>query len=172
MDLKTTSWFYKKIWCDNLCLLYNGSFGDDITDKVIELSEYNVDNKEEYSKMTNKLSSIVAECFQNIIRHSDSKETEEEKRKNEGFFLSKNKFGSHYIASGNLIENEDVDNLQSHLNKINQLNKEGLKEMYRKLLDNQEFSKKTIMGLGLIDMARKSGQKLERNGSIRKKLIP
>ena len=69
MDINTTPWFFDKIWNDNLCLLYNGNFGEGITEKVIDLSEYSVTNYDELSKMTRKLSGIVAECFQNIIRN-------------------------------------------------------------------------------------------------------
>lgn len=158
MDITTTTWFYDRIWKDNLCLLYSGSYGDDITDKFIDLSDYT--GKGDYQKITKKISGVIAECFQNIIRHEEVTSAEKV-NKNAGFFLSKNCNDIHYITSGNLIENKDKDQLGQQLKKINSLDKDGLKAFYRELLNNDEFSKQTMTGLGLVDMARKSGHRLE-----------
>jgi len=46
------------------------------------------------------------------------------------------------------------------LEKINSLTKEELKDFYKFVLNNQEFSAKGGGGLGLIDIARKTGSKL------------
>jgi Family of unknown function (DUF6272) len=159
MNISTTAWFYDRIWKDNLCLLYSGSYGDDITDKFIDLSDYS--GKGDYQKITKKISGVIAECFQNIIRHEDVNKKDENSKKDTGFFLSKNCNDIHYITSGNLIENKDLEILKEQLKKINRLDKEGLKAFYRELLDNDEFSKQTMTGLGLVDMARKSGHKLD-----------
>lgn len=161
MNINTTFWFFDKISEDNLCLLYNGNFSDEITNKLIELSEYNINNIDALAKMKKKASFLMAECFQNIVRHG---ETLEEKKKDyidEGFFLTKNWQGIYYITSGNLIETLKIANLEQQLEKVNSLNKEELKALYRDVLANQELSEKGGAGLGLIEMARKSGQKLE-----------
>jgi len=158
MDITTTSWFYDRIWKDNLCLLYSGSYGDDITEKFIDLSDYS--GKGDYQRITKKISGVIAECFQNIIRHEDVTE-EKNNREGIGFFLSKNCNEIHYITSGNLIENKDREQLEKQLLKINSLDKEGLKALYRELLNTDEFSKQTLTGLGLVDMARKSGRELD-----------
>ncbi|HRW62326.1 MAG TPA: SiaB family protein kinase [Bacteroidales bacterium] len=161
MNTKTTFWFFDRIHEDNLCLLYNGRFSDEITNKLIELSEYNINNIDALSKMKKKASFLMAECFQNIIRHGESTDKQEEKVVNEGFFLTKNWQGIYYITSGNLIDNKKIENLERQLQKVNSLDKEELKVLYREVLENQEISDKGGAGLGLIEMARKSGQKLE-----------
>lgn len=157
MNIDTTFWFFEKISEDNLCLLYNGNFSDDITNKLIELSEYNMTNIDTLTKMKKKASFLMAECFQNIVRHGETIDLD---YVNEGFFLTKNWQNIYYITSGNLIENNKIENLERQLQKVNSLSPEELKALYREVLENQELSEKGGAGLGLIEMARKSGQKL------------
>ena len=77
------------------------------------------------------------------------------------FFLTKNWQTTYHITSGNLIEKNKIENLENQLKKVNSLNKEELKLLYREVLENQEISDKGGAGLGLIEMARKSGQELK-----------
>ena len=161
MDIKTTFWFFDRIKEDNLCLLYNGNFSDDITTKFIELSEYNITNINSLSKMKKKVSFLMAECFQNIVRHGEALENKVDVAPNEGFFLTKNWQDIYYITSGNLIEKKKIDDVKAQLETVNRLDKEELKILYRQVLENQGFTEKGGAGLGLIEMARKSGQKLE-----------
>ncbi len=160
MNINTTFWFFEKISEDNLCLLYNGNFSDDITNKLIELSEYNITNIDSLSKLKKKASFLMAECFQNIVRHGENVDKAKQEYVNEGFFLTKNWQSIYYITSGNLIEKNKIDNLERQLQKVNSLSNEELKVLYRDVLENQELSEKGGAGLGLIEMARKSGQKL------------
>ena len=47
------------------------------------------------------------------------------------------------------------------LEDINAMGKEELKEFYKNVLNNGQMSEKGGGGLGMIDIARKSGQKLD-----------
>jgi hypothetical protein len=161
MDINTTFWFFDRIREDNLCLLYNGDFSDEITNKLIELSEYNINNINTLSKMKKKASFLMAECFQNIVRHGESLKGRKHASSNEGFFLTKNWQDTYYITSGNLIENKKIEDLERQLKKVNSLDKDELKILYREVLENEMISDKGGAGLGLIEMARKSGRKLE-----------
>jgi hypothetical protein len=161
MNIDTTFWFFDRISEDNLCLLYNGNFSDEITTELIELSEYNISNNLSLTKMKKKASFLMAECFQNIVRHGEVVDGNSIDYVNEGFFLTKNWQGIYYITSGNLIETTKIPELRRQLEKVNSLNKDELKQLYRDVLENQEISEKGGAGLGLIEMARKSGQKLD-----------
>ena len=161
MNLNSTFWFFDRISEDNLCLLYNGNFSDEITTKLIELSEYNINNNDALSKMKKRASFLMAECFQNIVRHGKNITNTEIDFVDEGFFLTKNWQGIYYITSGNLVEKRNINELERQLERVNSLNKDELKKLYRDVLENQEMSEKGGAGLGLIEMARKSGQKLD-----------
>ena len=60
---------------DDLTLAYTGIFEDSMTNRIIELSEAYLESHEQMGKLKRKASFLVAECFQNVVRHG-SKETE------------------------------------------------------------------------------------------------
>lgn len=53
--------------------------------------------------------------------------------------------------------------MQTRLDEINKLSKEELKDYYKAVLNNGQMSAKGGGGLGMIDIARKTGQKLKYN---------
>ena len=71
--------------------------------------------------------------------------------------------GEYNIITGNYILNENVDGLKRRIDEVNSLSKEELKEYYKKILNNGEMSLKGGGGLGMIDLSRKTGQKLNYN---------
>jgi len=68
---------------------------------------------------------------------------------------------AYIITTGNLIKNENVDDLKNKLDLINKNDKTGLKELFRNSLSGQSIKSESTGNMGLIDMARKSGTKLE-----------
>lgn len=146
-----------KIMVDrNLILIYEGEFTQEITKSVLAMAERNMDYLGEESSIKKKVFNVMVECLQNICKHSD---TVKEKEKSAIFMIGKeNEF--YTITSGNYIVNQDVQGLKSKLEKINSLDKEGLKSFYKELITNGELSDKGGAGLGFVDIARKSGEKL------------
>lgn len=59
------------------------------------------------------------------------------------------------------MKTAEVAFLQDKLDLINSLSKEELKDFYKQVLNEGTMSVKGTAGLGMIDIARKSGQKLE-----------
>ena len=54
----------------------------------------------------------------------------------------------------------DQQSLENRINTINALSKEELKDLYRIIITNGEFNKLGGAGLGLIELAKTSGQKI------------
>jgi len=161
MEHDITYWFFNKLLNDKLFLLYSGSFSDTMTSRFIELSEYNLGSNEDLSRMRNKVSFLMAECFQNIVRHGETKHKDEDFHELPGFFSMKNIANTYFITSGNLINKQNIEKLEGHLKRVNSLGAEELRELYRDVMGNQGFSEKGGAGLGIIEMARKSGHKIE-----------
>lgn len=161
MDINTTYWFFQKLLNDKLCLLYNGSFSDNMTYKFIELSEYNLNNNADLSKIKSRVSFLMAECFQNIVRHGENRDENDLRENLPGFFATKNIGSTYFITSGNLIDKNNILKLDGHLKHVNSLNKDELKELYRTVMETDGLSEKGGAGLGLIEMARKSGHRIE-----------
>jgi hypothetical protein len=65
------------------------------------------------------------------------------------------------VLTGNPILKGKAVLLTSNLNELNSKDKDGLKEMYKEIIKNTQISEKGGAGLGFVDMARKSGEKLE-----------
>jgi hypothetical protein len=97
------------------------------------------------------------ECLQNISKHADSIDGEEEKR---GIVMVSHGKESYNIITGNVIKNEKVPSLKESLEKVNSLSKEDLAKLYRKQMREGTISDKGGAGLGLIDIAKKTGSKL------------
>ena len=141
---------------DKLCFVYNGVFNDNITDKVIALAEQNVSRFDELTKLRKKVSFLIVECFQNVVRHGESKPSQSDPR---GCFSTRYDGNANHISAVNLIHPSRIPQLQELLQSINNMNSENLKELYRKILAEPEMTGRGA-GLGLIEMARKSGQQL------------
>ena len=72
------------------------------------------------------------------------------------------KFGDNYrIITGNYMLKENINILKGKIDHVNSLDKEQLKTYYKEVLNNGTMSAKGGGGLGIIDIARKSGQKLD-----------
>lgn len=159
MDSSALNWFNKKLGNDNQCLLYNGSFSDDITYKIVGLSEATLKNYKESTKTQRRVSYLMAECFQNIIRHGNEKNSNKDQLRN-SFFMTRFQAGKHYIVSSNLIKKNNIEKLKSQLDQLNLLDDEQLKDLYKQVIRFGTISDKGGAGLGLIEMSRKSGHKL------------
>lgn len=160
MNIKSTYYFFKFLEKDNLSYFYQGVFNDDITNWLISLSQKNLKNVEEFSKLKKRVAFLMAECFQNVVRHIEEPALKNHEQ-NVGLFMTRNVGNAYYIASSNLIENKSINLLSEKLNIINTLDKDELKKIYLEILSEGDVSDKGGAGLGLIEMARKSGHKLE-----------
>ena len=101
------------------------------------------------------------ESLQNLFHHVDSPPgILEGSGDSYGLFLLSKTSAGYKVVTGNFIRNERIPQLREKLEKINSLTKEELKDFYKFVLNNQEFSAKGGGGLGLIDIARKTGSKL------------
>jgi len=160
MNSTSVNWFFSKLKKDNQCLLYNGNFSDDITYKLVGLSEANLKNFNEGTKTQRRVSYLMAECFQNIIRHGEKEKLDNNTADDHSFFMTRYIGGKYFIVSANLIYHQNIKNLKQYLDQLNKLKDEELTELYKQVIRNGEISEKGGAGLGLIEMARKSGHKL------------
>jgi hypothetical protein len=65
------------------------------------------------------------------------------------------------IITGNFVHADNVAKLEEKIKRINRSSHEEIKELYKFILNHQRISAKGGGGLGLVDIARKTGNKLE-----------
>ncbi len=144
---------------DNLNYIYRGVFSQNITDGILSLTEANLDKVGEISKIKKRVFTIMVEGLQNITRHQETEEKSDDNN-DAGIFLLQDINSRYYITTGNPILKSNIPALTVQLEKINSLNNEDLKKYYKNVLNDNVISDKGGAGLGLIEMARKSGNKL------------
>ena len=160
MKPETVYQLYQQLASDQLSFLYSGFFSDDITEWVVEMSDQNLQDTESLNKMQRRISFLMVECLQNVVRHGNEHEQEVEAF-SPNLFMTRHIGEAYYITSANLIRKESAKILGPQLDDINQLDQAELKELYRTALKDGSLSSKGGGGLGLIEMARKSGQKID-----------
>jgi hypothetical protein len=139
------------------CLLINGYFNDSLTIPIISyVTESQIENK----KKGKKLSFLVAESFQNIVRHGhDENELNKSLKLKRGFFAMCKVQSEITICSTNAIANEKVSKLESDLKHLAGLDNESLKSEFIEVLSQNKTTEGGGAGLGLIEIMRKTGSK-------------
>ncbi len=148
---------FEKMQQDNIEYIYRGEFNTGITDSILSLAETNLDDSKSGIKTRKRVYFILVEGLQNITRHQEEAENS---HNIPGLLIIQRKNYDYVITTGNLIKTKHIEHLEDLLEKINSLDKKELKEYYRKILSSRTFSEKGGAGLGLIEIARKSGNKL------------
>jgi hypothetical protein len=147
-----------KLMLDNrLIIIYQGMFDQDIIKSMVSMAEKKLiqDNVDE--GLRKKLFNIMVEGLQNICKH----QLKAESLDYNPFLMVGEGDGCYNMSTGNLIAKDKIAIVENKLNEINQLNKEELKEYYKQARLKSVISDVGGAGLGFIDMARKSGNKLD-----------
>jgi len=131
-----------------------GEFDDELTTILMDINDV---SKSEMKAQRKKISYLIAECFQNIIRHSDKKNRANLAAEIPEMFVLRDRKKIHQLITTNIVKNEVVESLKVKLNSLQNLNADELKELYTQVFQNNERTERGGAGLGLIDMARKSG---------------
>lgn len=154
--------FYDMMEKGNIMLSFKGEVTSDLLTSILQIMETKMETLDEPPKIKKKVYNILVECLQNLYHHidEDDKETAQNE-KSALFMIRKNDDGEYSIMTGNYMAVENMDLMKTRLDKINSMDKEELKVYYKEVLNNGEMSAKGGGGLGMIDIARKSGKKLE-----------
>jgi hypothetical protein len=151
---------HRTMMSQNLILVYQGDFTQESTKSILAMAERNLDSSGEESSIKRKVFNVMVEALQNIVKHSDEL-VDGQIRSHAAIFLIGKEKDRYSIMSGNPIRKENIDKLKTALEHINNLDKDGLKELYKEIIKNTTISDKGGAGLGFVDMARKSGEKIE-----------
>lgn len=152
--------YYDKIGRNNILLSFKGDITSDLLTSILQITESKLESLSEDSRIKKKVFNVLVECLQNLYHHLDEYPVGKEQIRYAIFIIGK-KGPVYLIMTGNYITNEKISPLIQHIEKINSLNKEELKILYKSILSNQKFNEKGGGGLGFMDIVRRSGQKIE-----------
>lgn len=155
---------YNRIYNENILLMYKGVITFDLITSVIETLDRKVSIIETDKKVQKMFYSAAVECIHNLYHHMEevkgrfSEISEHDAKSGLITVIAKEKY--YNILTGNFIPTKNTYDLKEKIDEVNSMDKMGLRTLYKDTLSNGEFSEKGTAGLGLIQLARKTGEKL------------
>jgi hypothetical protein len=148
---------------NNVILFYKGNVDSDVINHVLDTVEDKMAEANEQAKLRKKVYNVLVESLQNLYHHVDKVPDDFEDQTSEKFgLLVVQKVDSGYkIITGNFVHADNVEKLEEKIKRINRSSHEEIKELYKFILNHQRISAKGGGGLGLVDIARKTGNRLD-----------
>lgn len=146
---------------EKVYLEYKGPILYDTIGDLISLLKENMFEAKVKQAIYKKVLMIMIEALENIFKYHEFFDKESILLKEYPPTLTIKYFDNHFVIKcSNPIRKEDVSPLEERLKKINTLDKAGIKEIYKQTITNGEFSEKGGAGLGIIEMAKISDDKI------------
>lgn len=136
-------------------------FSQQTTRSVLSEAEGILKASDAAEKVKRKVFMVMAESLQNIMKHTDNAPLRTCNKK--ALILLEETAYDYTVISQNAVSGNKVAALRKKLHFINTLTKTDLKDVYRMAIQSDYLVKNGSAGLGLVDMARKSGQKFTFN---------
>lgn len=151
---------------EDIILSFKGDITKELLSSVYQIVEARIENDNEDPKKKKKFFHVLVECLQNMYNHMESIQgmAGSNGTNHSGsaiFMIGKGEEGGYRIITGNFILNESAGILKERIDQINAMNPVELKAYYLERLGSTELSEKGGAGLGIIDIARKSGNKID-----------
>jgi hypothetical protein len=142
--------YVNMIWC--------GHISPEIGKEVLEFTETKLTEEDIEMTMRRRVFSILVELLDNVAKYSPGKEAEMKYGMPVSLIKLMNK--TYSITTGNLILHSQIPHLKEKIDFINKYDKLGLKDLFTQSLSLQTVKSDSTGNMGLIDMARKSGNDL------------
>jgi len=146
----------EKMMKERLMFAYRGVVTNDNSIPLLMLLEKEMESSEFAYLGRKRLFMFVLENLQNVTRHGENVAYADMS------LVAYSKTDDGYtITTGNVISSRLVSELKRKLEHLNSLDIKEIKALHRQVLTDSEFSDKGGAGLGLIEMASKTGNKLD-----------
>jgi len=155
--------YYTEICKGDIVLAFKGSITPDLINEVLEAVEVKLEAGHEDGKTRKKLYNVLVESLQNLYHHIEETHDGIDEDLDPKFgvlIIEREGEGDYKVTTGNFITSVKIKFLKEKIDKINSLSKDELKDMYKFILNHQKISAKGGGGLGLVDIARKTGKKI------------
>lgn len=148
-----------------IMLSFKGSLSPELITVLLGLVERKLEGIEVDQRSRKRVFNVVVECLQNLYHHNGHLRAEhgtvQQTKDPHGMVMIASTDTGYSVLTGNFMAGREVDHLKDHLDRINALSADDLREWYRTKLADGTYSSAGGGGLGMIDIARRSGGKLE-----------
>ncbi|GAB6089263.1 SiaB family protein kinase [Spirochaeta dissipatitropha] len=138
---------------------FSGPFHQELIEelgKAIQNYLESMDNKKEPRSVFRNVFAVFIEQSQNVKRYLDSLHDAAAERS--GIVVIGRNEDGFFVKSGNRILKGHREDLEERLKKIQAMNKDELKQLYKETIRSERGN--ASAGLGFIDMARKANRQL------------
>jgi len=140
-------------------LVYGGEFSQALVKTLLAFTERKFNDEQMEDSVKRKIFNIMVEMLQNISKNA--LDNDQELNACSPVFMMGETESYHFLISSNKISNSSIPILKGRIDQVNSLDSEGLKKLYKEVRISGTFSNVGGAGIGVIDMARKSENKLE-----------
>ncbi|MBN2663324.1 MAG: SiaB family protein kinase [Bacteroidales bacterium] len=154
MSEKLTYALYEFFEEDDIALYYLGDFSDKSLLALTDIIHNSDEKSGNFGSLKSKTIYLIIEAFQNIIRYSLNTSVN-------NFFMLRKIEHNIFISTANIISDERVIYLKDRIDDLNKMDSNALKNKYKEILVNKKFSEAGGAGLGLVEISRKTKQKID-----------
>jgi hypothetical protein len=149
---------------EGIVFSFSGIISQSLTSFMVENAKFQLEERGEDTKMTRAMFLIAVEQLQNIMSYSNNKNTSDGSKYISpgvlviGIDAKKEKY---YVNSSNEIVEADKIKISKKIDSINSLEKSELRKYLIEKLRSAEDTHDRGAGVGFIEMAKRSSEKLE-----------
>jgi hypothetical protein len=147
---------------NNIIFGYRGLVTSDLVTSVLDIMEERLEEDGQSKKLSKKVFNVMVECLTNVYVDEDAKSMPEGYDP-QALLLVKRVNNSYRVVTGNQIETSQVGLLKKMIDRINNMGYDELKSYYQEVLGLEEPVTTGLTNLAIIDLARKSKNKLMYN---------
>jgi hypothetical protein len=143
---------------------FSGMISQSMVEFMIENAGKQLEAQKEDRSVVNSIFIIAIEQLQNIMSYSKERNIGEGNRYTSPGLLVvgyHKEVAKYYINSSNEIQEEDIKGVSEKIDFINSLDKQSQRRLLREKLRNGEDSHERGAGVGFIEMAKRSSDKLK-----------
>jgi hypothetical protein len=156
---------YDDLEKQRIMLSFKGDLSPDLISAILNLIEHKLELCEVDHRVRKRVFNVVMECLQNLYHHHSRSKVEGDgsvrKEEPQGVVMVAYAETGYSVLTGNFMAKHEVETLKAHLDHVNGCDPDQLRDLYKHTLGDGRFTPSGGGGLGIIDIARKSGQKLE-----------
>ena len=151
---------YKNLKIKDISLVYEGQITHQVMKTLSGLVEEQLDEVEE-DHVLRRVYHVMVESLQNINRHAEAYEDMGHPYPGVGVVLVAKNNHRFQVTTGNIMENDSVEEISMFLGKLNNMKLEELDQLYKQQMRDGGLSARGGAGLGFIDIRRKTRNPLD-----------
>ncbi|MDT8401543.1 MAG: SiaB family protein kinase [Bacteroidales bacterium] len=154
--------YFQDLLTDDVIFSFKGDISSEVINFILDSVEGKTEEANDHARIKKKVYNVLVESLQNLYHHVDPVPPDFEDPESErfGILVVKRNSSGYKITTGNFVKKNKVQLLVDKLDKINRSSIKEIKELYKFILYHQKISPKGGGGLGLVDIARKTGNEL------------